>query len=118
MNRLGRFLKKLRIENGEVLFDMAQRLGVSPAFLSAVENDRKVAPLGWCDALAAAYALTNDQRQELEKILNESVKQVRMDVADASAEKRNCAIAFARSFEGLSENDVRELMALLEKRRH
>ena len=46
MNRLGRFLKKLRIENGEVLFDMAQRLGVSPAFLSAVENDRKVAPLG------------------------------------------------------------------------
>ena len=38
---LGRFLRKLRIDQGEILKDMADKLGVSVSFLSAVENGKK-----------------------------------------------------------------------------
>lgn len=41
---IGKFLRKLRIDNEEILKDMADALGVSSAFLSAVENGRKKMP--------------------------------------------------------------------------
>lgn len=117
MNRLGMFLKKLRIEHGEVLFDMAQRLHVTSAFLSAVENDRRSAPLGWVDTIAAEYGLNEPQRQELSAAIGESIKQIRMDVGTTSPKRKACALAFARSFDELSEDDIQGLMELLERRR-
>lgn len=41
ITELGIFCRKLRIEYGERLSDMAQKLGVSSAFLSKVENGKK-----------------------------------------------------------------------------
>ena len=38
---IGKFLRKLRIDTGEILKDMAEKLHVSPSFLSAVENGKK-----------------------------------------------------------------------------
>ena len=37
----GKFCRKLRIDNDELLYDMAAKLGVSSAFLSKVENGKK-----------------------------------------------------------------------------
>ena len=41
LTSLGKFLRKLRIDNNELLKDMAQKLNVSVSFLSAVENGKK-----------------------------------------------------------------------------
>ena len=41
---VGRFLRKLRIDRGEILKTMAETLGVSSAFLSALENGKKKFP--------------------------------------------------------------------------
>ena len=41
LTSLGTFLRKIRINKGEILRDMATNLGVSSAFLSAVENGKK-----------------------------------------------------------------------------
>ena len=35
---LGKFLRKLRVDRDERLYDMAENVGVSSAFLSGVEN--------------------------------------------------------------------------------
>ena len=40
----GKFLRKLRIDQGQILKTMAEKLGVSSAFLSAVENGKKKIP--------------------------------------------------------------------------
>lgn len=116
MNHLGMFLRKLRIEHNEVLLDMAKRLKVSAAFLSAVENDRRSAPPVWIDIIASEYQLNVAQRTELTEAVAESIKQVRVDVGNASPSKRNCALAFARSFDDLSDDDIQGLMAFLEGR--
>ena len=44
---IGKFLRKLRIDTGEILKDMAEKLHVSPSFLSAVENGKKKMPSTW-----------------------------------------------------------------------
>ena len=94
MNHLGMFLRKLRIEHNEVLLDMAKRLKVS----------------------ASEYQLNVAQRTELTEAVAESIKQVRVDIGNASPSKRNCALAFARSFDDLSDDDIQGLMAFLEGR--
>jgi len=38
LTSLGQFLRKLRLERGEILKTMADKLGVTSAFLSAVEK--------------------------------------------------------------------------------
>jgi len=118
MNKLGIFLKKLRVEHDEVLFDMAQRLGVSSAFLSAVENGRKSPPLPWSDVIADKYKLESAQKQELTKAISDSINQIRMSLGNVSPEKKDCALAFARNFDSFSDTDISDLMALLEKRRN
>lgn len=117
MNQIGMFLKKLRLEHNEVLFDMAQRLEVSAAFLSAVENDRRSAPPSWLDIISREYQLSDVQQQELSEAIARSIKQVRLDLGEASVDKRNCAIAFARTFDELSDDEVQNLMSLLERRK-
>ena len=41
LTSIGKFLRKLRMSNGEILRDMAEALEVTSAFLSAVENGKK-----------------------------------------------------------------------------
>ena len=41
ITKIGDFLRKLRLDNQQILKDMAEVLGVSSAFLSAVENGKK-----------------------------------------------------------------------------
>ena len=38
----GKFLRKLRIDQGQILKTMAEKLGVSSAFLSAVRKSQKL----------------------------------------------------------------------------
>lgn len=117
MNKLGVFLKKLRADHNEVLFNMAQRLNVSSAFLSAVENGRKSPPISWVNIIASEYQLKNEQKEELQDVITDSIKQVRIDIGEVSCKKKNCALAFARNFDDFSETDISKLMAFLEKGR-
>ena len=116
MSRLGVFLKKLRIERGEILYDMATRLGVSPAFLSAVENSKRSAPATWLDIISVEYSLSEAQYRELADIISESIRQIRLDVSQVDTQKRNCALTFARNFDDFSDEEIRNLMAIMEKR--
>jgi len=47
LTRLGRFLKKLRIDNGEILKNMADKFNVTASYLSAVENGKRAFPNEW-----------------------------------------------------------------------
>ena len=47
LTNFGKFCRKLRIDKGELLYDMAQRLKVSSAFLSKVENGKAKPPEEW-----------------------------------------------------------------------
>ena len=42
LTSLGKFLRKLRIDRGELLRTMSNKLGISMSFLSSVENGKKI----------------------------------------------------------------------------
>ena len=115
MTTISRLLRLIRLQHGEVLYDMAQKIGVTPAFLSAVENGRKSAPRTWMKKLSELYSLTEEQRLELEEAFNESVKQIRISIASAHADKRKLALSFARRFDELDRDEIAAVMQILNK---
>ena len=47
----------IRLENGEYLKDMAEKLGVSPRYLISVESEWRRMPPEWADKLGVLYNL-------------------------------------------------------------
>ena len=66
---LGKFLRKLRIDKNEILLDMANKLGVSPSFLSSVEIGKRQMPPMWNIRICKLYALTDAQKATLEQVI-------------------------------------------------
>lgn len=109
----GKLLRKIRIDHGEVLKDMADRLGVSPSFLSSVEVGRKSAPAGWSDVIADSYHLSAEQRQELKAAEKEAVVSVRIDFKNSEQPQRTAAFVFAREFASMSDETAKQVIRLL-----
>lgn len=116
MTRLAKFLRMLRVANGEVLFNMAKKLGVSSSFLSAVENEKKSPPGEWLDKIAGLYQLPPNQYEELREAFNSALKQVRISVTEVDQDKREMAFVFARRFESLDDEEVKRVMQILGKK--
>lgn len=118
MTTISRLLRLIRLQHGEVLLDMAQKLNVSSAFLSAVENGRKPVPNNWLSKLTELYALSEQQQSDLQSAFNESVKQIRISLETAHAEQRDLALSFARRFDELDHNEIIAVMRILNKKHH
>lgn len=76
LTRFGRFCRKLRIDNNELLRDMAKRLSVSSAFLSKVENGKSKPPIKWKETIASLYDLGLEQETELCECIDEARKKI------------------------------------------
>ena len=114
---LGKFLRALRIENQEILRDMANNLGVSSAFLSAVENGKKKLPDSWYEKLAELYSLTKKQQEELKQAVMESSDIVQLNIANSTCYQWNLSVSFAREFNSIDEDLCKKLFDLLKKKK-
>lgn len=114
---VGQFLRALRIENQEILKDMANKLGVSSAFLSAVENGKKKMPDSWRGKLTKLYFLTKEQQEKLRQAIIASSNIVELDIAHSTCSQRNLAVSFAREFNSIDENLCEKLLELLQKKK-
>lgn len=115
LTNLGKFLRKLRIDHGEILRDMADNLGVSSAFLSAVENGKKKMPDAWLAKLEELYSLSDEQMEELKEAVIESSNVVEINLRNASAHNRQLAVSFARQFDSLDDETSKKLFSILNK---
>ena len=115
MTEVGKFLKKLRIDNNEILFTMAQKLGVTSSFLSAVELGKKKMPYEWNVKIRSVYHLTPSQEEELDAAIAASEKAVIIDLENASPDAKKTAVSFARSFEDLTDEQLDAIKKLMQK---
>lgn len=69
---LGKFLKKLRIDNDEVMKTMAKRLGTTEPYLSQIELGKRKIPKTFFTRISETYVLGPEQISELNRIINDS----------------------------------------------
>ena len=68
ITRFGKFCRKLRMERGELLYHMAQKLGASSSHLSMVEHGKRKLPTRWKQIIISEYNLSDKERIEFEKL--------------------------------------------------
>lgn len=110
---VGNYLRDLRLNNGQTLKQMAEILGVSSSFLSAVENGKKSMPNRWNKILSNEYHLNNAQLDDLKQAIKDSAASVKLNLADSNDSSRKLAISFARNFNDLSEAEKSKIMKIL-----
>lgn len=118
ITRFGKELRKIRIDHGEILKDMAEKLQVTPSFLSSVEVGKKNVPVGWVDKIASMYNLTAKERDFLEELSEEAVTGLKMDLRNSTQPQRQAALVFARDFGTLTDDEANRIIKLLSKKNY
>ena len=106
---LGKFLRKIRIDRDERLYDMAKHLGVSSAFLSSVENGHKKASTTF---IIDAYNLDMEQQEQLKDAV--SLSEHKIDISQFSPQKQEATLMFARKFDELTDEQIDQIRNILE----
>ena len=114
LTEFGKLIRKLRIDRGELIKDMAEKLDVTASYVSAVENGKRNIPNSWGDEITKLYGLGEKERLELSEAIIHSAKTVKFSVGKASGGKKETAILFAREFDALDESDANQLSELLQ----
>lgn len=110
LGSFGIFCRKLRLDNGELLYDMASKLGVSPAFLSKVENGISKPPAGWRNILTERYRLDEEKLRELDAALYEANNSKKIDLSPYSQEEKDLMLSFARRLKSMDHEKWRKLL--------
>lgn len=113
LTQLGKFLRKLRIDRGELLRTMSERLGISMSFLSSVENGKKSMPTDWVTRIPDLYQLNDAQKSEFDQAVAESEKGVGVKFDGLSEDKKKVSVAFARKISTLSPEAQKAIQELL-----
>jgi len=109
----GRFLRKIRIDCGEILRDMAEKLNVSAAYLSAVEMGKRNIPEQWVNRISELYNLSEEEKNNLNDAADNSAKSITLNFDNISNSHKETAILFAREFENVDTETLDKIKKLL-----
>lgn len=112
LTRFGKQLRKIRIENDQRLKDMADKLEVTVAYLSAVENGNRKVPDAWVHIISKEYHLNEQEQIELQQAAYEDKKEIRISLEDAA--RADLALSFARKFKNMTNDDLNKLQEFLD----
>lgn len=117
LSNFGKVLRKYRIDHELLLRDMADAIGVSIAFLSAVEVGKKKVPAELISKLSNIYSLDKKTLDDLKEAAALSNNEIRFTNIDQMGRTdRETVLAFAKNFESLDAKKKEQLLALLKGR--
>lgn len=115
MTPFGARLRVLRAERGMTLTELASRLEVSAAYLSALEHGKRGAPgSGLVHQVCDVFGLIWDQAEELSQLARLSHPRVVVDTAGMTPEQTALANRLAHSIRRLTPETIASLHALLD----
>ncbi len=115
MTPFGREIRRLRAERGLSQKHMAKAIGVSAAYLSALEHGHRGQP-SWelLQRIIGYFNVIWDEAEELQRLAALSHPRITIDTAGLSADATALANRLAESIEGLSEEDIRQMLAVID----
>ena len=108
---IGKELRKLRIDRDEKLLNMADRLGKSASFISAVEVGKKPPPVGFEDVIIRLYDLDTQRAEALRTAADRSRKSFLIEPKTDLA--RDTAGLFARKIDDLNPTQLKRMQDIL-----
>ena len=116
MTPFGQKLRQLRCERGLAQKDMAAALGVSAAYLSALEHGRRGVPSwGMVQKIIGYFNVIWDEAEELERLAARSDPRVVVDTAGLSPGATAFANRLAAQIADLDDQQIAELDDVLRR---
>ena len=115
LTKYGRKVRSYRNEYGMRLKDMADRLDVSSAYLSAMETGAKSVPDSLIPKIGQLFDLDAKEIEALRALASQSAKELRISLSKRSNQSKELASVFARKFPNMRDVDMKELMRILKK---
>ncbi len=109
----GKLVRQLRADRGWLLKDLADALGVTSAYVSAVELGTKPITDSVLSGIAAAMELNDIETAQLKVAAENSPTKVSIQLKDASSQDRELVAAFAREVFDLPQERKDQLRKLL-----
>ncbi|MDO4285215.1 MAG: helix-turn-helix transcriptional regulator [Eubacteriales bacterium] len=117
LTEFGKFCRKMRIDRGELLYDMANKLGVSSAFLSRVETGRAKPPIEWGRDIPRLYELSEEESEKLEEIIETDRLKLPIKTSGYTVGDQELILSFARKLSSMSEAEKEALREQLKVRK-
>ncbi|MCY6383155.1 helix-turn-helix domain-containing protein [Hoeflea prorocentri] len=116
MTPFGVKIRALRSERGITQKQMARAIGVSPAYLSALEHGHRGQP-SWelLQRIIGFFNIIWDDAEELQRLASVSHPRVTIDTAGLSPEATALANNLARSIAALKKDDIKRLQSALDE---
>jgi transcriptional regulator with XRE-family HTH domain len=116
MTPFGARVRELRRQRGLLLKDMAAHLGVSSAYLSALERGERGKPT-WTllQGVLQYFHIIWDEADELVRLADLSDPKVKIDASARGPEGVLLANRLAREFGALTDEDVATILAVLDR---
>jgi transcriptional regulator with XRE-family HTH domain len=116
MTPFGERVRRLRSERGLLLKDMAAHLGVSSAYLSALERGERGKPtFTLIQGVIQYFNIIWDEADELARLADLSEPRVKVETGSTTPRKTLFANRLAREIAQLTDKDVEDLLAILER---
>ncbi|HEV7309287.1 helix-turn-helix transcriptional regulator [Ensifer sp.] len=116
MTPFGEALRDLRRRKGVSQKQMAAAIGVSAAYLSALEHGKRGAPsFDFLQRVAGYFNVIWDEAEDLFRIANVSAPKVLLDTSGLTPEHTAFANRLSEQIRGLSAETIRALEDVLEK---
>lgn len=109
----GKTMRKLRLDINVNLETMAARLGISPSYLSAIENGERKIPPALTERIVSLYALGPEKSEQLRQAEVDSLTEVVINLGDASVDHRRVARALADGFDRLSDEQLEAISDII-----
>lgn len=116
MTPFGEKIRALRVERGVSQKDMAAAVGVSPAYLSALEHGRRGVP-SWSliQKMIGYFNIIWDEAEELQLLAESSHPRVKIDTSGLSPAATALANLLADNIETLDEAAIGEIAAAIRR---
>ncbi len=114
MTPFGEKMRQLRKRQGVTQKQMAEALGVSSAYLSALEHGNRSRPSWYLvQGINQFFNLIWDEAEEIERLANLSHPRVAIDTSELSAEATELANLLSSKFSSLDNRQIRTIRAVV-----
>ena len=115
VTEFGKMLRQIRKYKGDSLRNLAEKLGVSAAFLSAMEIGKKKIPTEYADRICEIDSLSDEQKQNLEDSISISNNRLLLDLNGLNRQQKEASLTFARKIKSADPDLIEKLMKALDE---
>ena len=115
LTAFGKFSRIKRIELGLTMDFVANELGVTKAYLSAVELGKTNPRWHWVEVLTSAYELNSKEVEKLQLSLMRSTNAVRINLMGKTPKAKKLTLLLQERIQDLTDDQCEQIIQLLER---